>query len=544
MPEEKKGFDGISDLISDINKIENDDNIYLESKAHKENDEDESNKLKTEQIKIDSKNEDLSINENTVNNQNLTKNSNNDTNKNINEKQKSKTKYFLIIIFLFLSICFIFNQESSKIGSESAAEHSSSVNNIDLEYTIPPIGKSNILSIQQIRWCERQRIRIETLKNYVKSDFAIQKINYLIDDFNNRCSSFKYREKDFSQAKREVEHIREEIVQESINKARYYEYIDQASQSMANNFVTDQASTSINQAELIRETQKLLTKLGYYPGSIDGILGDRTLIAIKLYKKEAQLSPPYDIDENLVNQLRKSIEIYNDLVSSKLKIKLSNLEYRYLIKNSKKFRMETNNLNTTWKRIANACDKEYYSILLHEQNEWIKFGRDNDAEIYINSGYDRKTAYILATSKRINVLNDILFKIKLYQEDNQQNITTKTQWKNSYTYTQQTNNNNFKQMSYEDQSRYKAAIRLQRLGYNIDWRNLSLGNILDIESRINICQRLQKLGYNYDWRNFSLKNLLDIESRISAAQRLNRKGKNIDWRNYSIFQLLNMEHAN
>ena len=96
-------------------------------------------------------------------------------------------------------------------------------------------------------------------------------------------------------------------------------------------------------------------------------------------------------------------------------------------------------------------------------------------------------------------------------------------------------------LSFEDQSKYSAAQRLDKLGYNVDWQTSSLAEMLEAESKISTANRLARLGHNMDWRTNSLAEMLDIEFRISTANRLKRKGILVDWQNYSRTQLLHME---
>ena len=98
-------------------------------------------------------------------------------------------------------------------------------------------------------------------------------------------------------------------------------------------------------------------------------------------------------------------------------------------------------------------------------------------------------------------------------------------------------------LSLEEQSKYGAAQRLRRLGYDVDWRTSSLTDMLDAESRIGAANRLARLGHKVDWKANSLTDMLDAESRIGAANRLKRKGVSVDWRNYSLTQLLSMEYG-
>lgn len=66
-------------------------------------------------------------------------------------------------------------------------------------------------------------------------------------------------------------------------------------------------------------------------------------------------------------------------------------------------------------------------------------------------------------------------------------------------------------LSFEEQSKYGAAQRLRRLGYNVDWRTSSLTDMLDAEARIGTANRLKRNGISVDWRNYSLTQLLNME---------------------------------
>ena len=94
----------------------------------------------------------------------------------------------------------------------------------------------------------------------------------------------------------------------------------------------------------------------------------------------------------------------------------------------------------------------------------------------------------------------------------------------------------------EAESRMRAAGRLNNLGLNIEWRTETLSAMLDTESRVRAAERLKSLGLSVDWRIMPLSEMLDAESRIRAADRLRtRRNINVDWRKYSISQLLEME---
>ena len=81
-----------------------------------------------------------------------------------------------------------------------------------LEFSKPPVGENNILSVAQIRWCLREGIRIEVLRPMPTTNSQIDQFNAVVADYNSRCGSFRYRERTLTRARREVERVRAEIV--------------------------------------------------------------------------------------------------------------------------------------------------------------------------------------------------------------------------------------------------------------------------------------------------------------------------------------------
>ena len=60
-----------------------------------------------------------------------------------------------------------------------------------LQYKKPSVGTSNVLSIQEIRYCVREKIRIEAIRN-ILSNSLIDKYNKIVNDYNSRCGRYKY----------------------------------------------------------------------------------------------------------------------------------------------------------------------------------------------------------------------------------------------------------------------------------------------------------------------------------------------------------------
>ena len=81
-----------------------------------------------------------------------------------------------------------------------------------LEFSKPPVGENNILSVAQIRWCLREDIRIEVLRPMPTTNSQIDQFNAVVADYNSRCGSYRYREGTLTRAQREVERVRSQIV--------------------------------------------------------------------------------------------------------------------------------------------------------------------------------------------------------------------------------------------------------------------------------------------------------------------------------------------
>lgn len=82
----------------------------------------------------------------------------------------------------------------------------------------PPVGTNNILTLPQLRWCLREKIRLETMRALANNNKAIAEFNAMVDDYNARCGSFRYRQSDMLKAESDVEAMRSKIIQEAINE--------------------------------------------------------------------------------------------------------------------------------------------------------------------------------------------------------------------------------------------------------------------------------------------------------------------------------------
>ena len=92
-------------------------------------------------------------------------------------------------------------------------------NSQSMQYEKPPVGTNNVLSVPQIRWCVREGIRLETMRDIINSNDGINEFNRLVEDDNRRCRSYRYNRSSLEQAQREVEANRNQIVSEAVSDA-------------------------------------------------------------------------------------------------------------------------------------------------------------------------------------------------------------------------------------------------------------------------------------------------------------------------------------
>ncbi len=80
-----------------------------------------------------------------------------------------------------------------------------------LDFSKPPVGQNNVLSVAQIRWCLREDIRVEFLRSTLTTNAEIDRFNAIIADYNRRCGSYRYRSETLERARNQVTQLRAEI---------------------------------------------------------------------------------------------------------------------------------------------------------------------------------------------------------------------------------------------------------------------------------------------------------------------------------------------
>ncbi len=80
-----------------------------------------------------------------------------------------------------------------------------------IEFSKPPVGQNNLLSVSQIRWCLREDIWLETIRSTI-TNAQVDQFNTMVSDFNSRCGRYQYRPGTLERARREVEQQRVQII--------------------------------------------------------------------------------------------------------------------------------------------------------------------------------------------------------------------------------------------------------------------------------------------------------------------------------------------
>jgi hypothetical protein len=103
---------------------------------------------------------------------------------------------------------------------DQAVQTPSATQSADLQYTKPSVGTNKVLSVPEIRWCVREGIRIDAMRDVIDTYEGIDEFNRIVDDCNSRCGRYWYRLSSQSRAERDVEPYRSQIVSEAIREAR------------------------------------------------------------------------------------------------------------------------------------------------------------------------------------------------------------------------------------------------------------------------------------------------------------------------------------
>lgn len=165
----------------------------------------------------------------------------------------------------------------------------------------PSVGRNNALSIAQIRYCLAEEIRLDAsgslVNSYVQSD--VNRFNGYVNDYNSRCSEFRYRRGALESARRDVEPYRNQLQAEG--RSRFVRSPSAATRSQ----MPVQAGQSVRPSPdaTVQAVQRRLNELGYNAGTVDGLFGNKTRVAILAFQRDSGYATDGVVTAELLRQL-------------------------------------------------------------------------------------------------------------------------------------------------------------------------------------------------------------------------------------------------
>lgn len=165
----------------------------------------------------------------------------------------------------------------------------------------PSIGRDNVLSTAQIRYCLAEKIRLDAaetvLNNYVDAD--VDRFNGYVNDYNSRCGEFRYRQGALESAQRDVEQYRNQLQIEG--RSRFVRGSSAATRSQTPEQVQQPVRPSPDVT--VQAVQRRLNELGYDAGAADGVFGNKTRLAILAFQRNSAYPADGLATEELLRQL-------------------------------------------------------------------------------------------------------------------------------------------------------------------------------------------------------------------------------------------------
>lgn len=169
----------------------------------------------------------------------------------------------------------------------------------------PSIGRNNVLSTAQIRHCLAEKIRLDAaesvINNYVASD--VDRFNAYVNEYNSRCGEFRYRQGALESAQRDVEPYRSQLQAEG--RSRFVRSPSAATRSQTPARTPQPVRPSPDAT--VQAIQQRLNELGYDAGPTDGLLGGRTVAAIRSFQQSIGMVPDGVISSSLLSRLNASL---------------------------------------------------------------------------------------------------------------------------------------------------------------------------------------------------------------------------------------------
>ena len=176
----------------------------------------------------------------------------------------------------------------------------------------PSVGRNNVLSTAQIRYCLAEKIRLDAaetvLNNYSDSD--VDRFNGYVNDYNSRCGEFRYRQGSLESARRDVDPYRSQLQAEG--RGRFVSVPSSTTRAPAS--ATSRALTPntdrVPASKTTRPTpdstvlavQRRLNELGYNSGTPDGLFGKKTRAAIQAFQRDNGITADGVVSQELLQK--------------------------------------------------------------------------------------------------------------------------------------------------------------------------------------------------------------------------------------------------
>lgn len=185
--------------------------------------------------------------------------------------------------------------------TSNRAIQSTPPNSNQLDEQKPPVGRNNVLSNSQIRYCLAEKIRLDASESAINKylDADVDRFNKYVSEYNSRCGEFRYRQGTLERARRDVEPYRNKL--QSEGRARF---VSSSSASAARQ-TTRQATQAVRPAAdtTVKAIQKRLNELGYDAGVADGLAGRRTRAAILAFQQDSGIVANSNVSKMLLQSL-------------------------------------------------------------------------------------------------------------------------------------------------------------------------------------------------------------------------------------------------
>lgn len=97
------------------------------------------------------------------------------------------------------------NQPTTTYQPSTQRQTTTSPSTTTTAETRPPVGQGLALNRAQVRYCVFQGERLEAMRSLTTTNYQINQFNALIDDYNSRCSNYRYTSGVLSSVRREAQ---------------------------------------------------------------------------------------------------------------------------------------------------------------------------------------------------------------------------------------------------------------------------------------------------------------------------------------------------